>query len=76
MRESSLVTTEKKTTLESVDSHEPPQPSISRDQKAQHADVTSGSWGKLAFGRKRRKKANKPAVERLHPSFQKLRKTL
>jgi len=76
VKESSSVTTEKKTTLESVVSREPPQSSISRDQKAQHADVTSGSWRKLAFGRKRRKKANKPAIERLHPGFQKLRKTL
>ena len=76
MRESSSVTTEKKTTLESVDPHEPPQSSISRDQKAQHAGITSGSWHKLAFGRKRGRKANKPAIERLHPGFQKLRKTL
>ena len=76
VRESSSVTTEKKETLESVDSQEPPQSSISRDQKAQHADVTSGSWRKLAFGRKRGRKANKPAIERLHPGFQKLRKTL
>ena len=76
VRESSSVTTEKKTTLESVDSHEPPQSSISRDQKAQHADFTPGSWRKLAFGRKRGRKANKPAIERLHPGFQKLRKTL
>ena len=76
VRESSSVTTEKKTTLESVDSHEPPQSSISRDQKAQHAGITSGSWHKLAFGRKRGRKANKPAIERLHPGFQKLRKTL
>ena len=76
VRESSSVTTVKKATLESVDSHEPPQSSISRDQKAQHADVTSGSWRKLAFGRKRGRKANKPAIERLHPGFQKLRKSL
>ena len=76
VRESSSVTTEKKTTLESVDSHEPPQSSISRDQKAQHAGITSGSWHKLAFGRKRGRKVNKPAIERLHPGFQKLRKTL
>ena len=76
VRESSSVTTEKKTTLESVDSHEPPQSTISRDQKAQHAGITSGSWHKLAFGRKRGRKANKPAIERLHPGFQKLRKTL
>ena len=76
VRESSSVTIEKKTTLESVDSQEPPQSSTFQDQKAQHADVTSGSWRKLAFGRKRRKKADKPAIERLHPGFQKLRKTL
>ena len=76
VRESSSVTIEKKTTLESVDSQEPPQSSTFQDQKAQHADVTSGSWRKLAFGRKRRKKADKPVIERLHPGFQKLRKTL
>ena len=76
VRESSSVTTEKKTTLESVDSQEPPRSSISREQKDHHADLTSGSWRKLAFGQKRRKKANKPAIERLHPGFQKLRKNL
>ena len=76
VRESSSVTTEKNTTLEGVDSQEPPQSSVSRDQKAQHADAKSGSGRKLAFGRKRGRKKNKPAIERLHPGFQKLRKTL
>ena len=75
VRESYSATTEKNTTLKSLDSHKPPQSSISRDQK-EGANVTSGSWSKLAFGRKRGKKADKLAIERLHPGFQKLRKNL
>ena len=62
------------TTKQSVDCLEPPQSSSS--DKKEHLDVKSDSWRKLALRRRRGKKAEKPGIERLHPGFKNLRKTL
>ena len=82
-RKSASVNLEKKTFLESGDSHEKPQSSF-KDQK-EHEDVFCPSgWRKFAFERKGRKKKKrererkrgkkneKPVIERLYPGFQKL----
>ena len=59
---------------QSVDCLELPQSSSS--DKKEHLDVKSDSWRKLGLRWRRGKKAEKPGIERLHPGFQNLRKTL
>ena len=70
VRESDSVNTKK----QCVDCLEPPQSSSS--DKKKHLDVKSDSWRKSALRWRRGKKAEKPGIERLHPGFQNLRKTL
>ena len=69
-RESDSVNTKK----QNVDCLESPQSSSS--DKNEHLDVKSNNWRKLALRWRRGKKAEKPGIERLHPGFQNLRKTL
>ena len=62
------------TKKQNVDCLEPPLSSSS--DKKEHLDDKSDSWRKLALRWRRGKKAEKPGIERLHPGFQNLRKTL
>ena len=80
---SASVNLEKKTFLETGDSHEKPQSSAKTKRNIKMFPVRAG-WRKFAFKRKggkekkrererkRRKKNEKPVIERLHPGFQKL----
>ena len=82
-RKSASVNLEKKTFLESGDSHEKPQSSAKTKRNIKMFPVRAvgvnsllkereGKKKKRERERKRRKKNEKPVIERLHPGLQKL----